>query len=111
LLSTLNERYDAIVINSPPIAYQQDAINLMQLSNQSLFIVRADYTKEQYVNNIQLVKDRYNIKNVQMIINDLHPAFNYDGSLIGSRFEYITKENIADRIKRLYKRYIKETFK
>ena len=79
ILKELEEKYDFIVIDSPPIGLVADTILLMKDMDVSLIVVRAGYSKRIFIKNTdKLVKD-YNIKNVGYVLNYVKPSEIYYG--------------------------------
>lgn len=58
LFDLLDSMYDIIIVDSPPLGLVTDALLLEKFVDSSIYIVRHNYTKQSYLNNInQLYKD------------------------------------------------------
>jgi len=79
LLDVLKEEYDYVLIDTPPAGLVTDATIIMNYSDISLVVVRAKYTRKEFVENIdKMAKDNSH--------NKLGIIFN--GATIGSEFGY-----------------------
>jgi capsular exopolysaccharide synthesis family protein len=71
LFTELQEKFDVIIVDSPPIGVVADARILMDYSFCHLFVVRAEHTiKEHFKHTIQNLMSE-NIENIGFIYNDI----------------------------------------
>ena len=82
LIDKLKEKYNYIIIDTPPIGLVTDAQILMNKSDINLIIIRQNYTTKKMVENIQDITSKNKIKNVSLIFNDVKNnknsyAYNY----------------------------------
>ena len=74
LLESLKEAYDVILIDNPPIGVVTDGFLTMRNADLSIFILRSDYSRKDFVLNInKLVKDK-RLNNVSLILNGINFA-------------------------------------
>src|SRR5690606_28416065 len=52
LMNELKERYDYIVLDTPPIGIVADAMNLIKYADATLYLIRQDYTKRGMLESI-----------------------------------------------------------
>ena len=79
LLQVLRKRYDYIIIDTPPAGLVTDAVIVMNYSDISLVIVRAEYTRKEFIKNIdRLAKEHTGIR-MGIILN---------GTKIGAQYGY-----------------------
>jgi tyrosine-protein kinase Etk/Wzc len=71
LLIKLKKTYKYIIIDTPPIGLVTDGQILMNKSDINLLMVRQDYTTKQMVTNINEIIQKNNIKNLNIILNDV----------------------------------------
>lgn len=72
MMDELKEKYDIIIIDTPPIGSVSDAFLLMKWSDANVIIVRQDYTiKDVLKQSLKTVNDN-EISNVAVIINDIN---------------------------------------
>ena len=79
VLKKLNERYDAIVIDTPPIGLVSDAITLMHLADTSIYIFRSDYSKKHFLDNIKELSLMEQINGLCIVLNDTKTNTNQYG--------------------------------
>lgn len=74
LLENLQETYDYILVDTPPVGLVTDGMSLIRVSDITLYVVRADYSKRSYVLfPDQMVQDQQ-VKNLYMVLNSVHHA-------------------------------------
>jgi len=69
LLSELKEEYDIILLDTPPIGLVSDGIIALKKSDHSLFVVRADYSKRSYINDLHRSLSLNQIQNISIVFN------------------------------------------
>ncbi len=69
MLSMLKERYDYVMIDNPPIGIVSDAINVMMHSDLNLFVVRAGFSRLNFLETAINVKEKNQIKNLYFVLN------------------------------------------
>ncbi|MEQ8908117.1 MAG: polysaccharide biosynthesis tyrosine autokinase [Vicingaceae bacterium] len=69
VLNELKEKYDYVMIDNPPIGIVSDAINVMNLSDVNLFVVRSGYSKFSFLDTAINVKNKNKIQNMYFILN------------------------------------------
>jgi len=74
LLNELKERYDVIIIDTPPIGLVSDAYTIARWCDTLLFVVRQDFTlKDALKYSITSLEDE-KLKNVGLVVNDIDNA-------------------------------------
>jgi len=69
MLEKLKERYDYILIDSAPIGTSTDTLNLMKYTDINLVIFRANKAKKLYIDKLEKMIVKYNLKNIGLVIN------------------------------------------
>jgi len=69
LLGELKEEYDIILLDTPPIGLVSDGIIALKKSDHSLFVVRADYSKRSYIDDLHRSLSLNQIQNISIIFN------------------------------------------
>ncbi len=69
LFEQLSQKYDYIIIDTPPMGLVSDALELQKFADMVIFIVREDYTLKSYIKDIDERKKA--LKNLGIIYNDL----------------------------------------
>lgn len=69
LFLELEAKYEVIVIDSPPLGLVTDALLLKEYADAGLYIVRHNYTKKSYLENINHLYEDKTIKNIGIVVN------------------------------------------
>ncbi|MEA2048672.1 MAG: polysaccharide biosynthesis tyrosine autokinase [Campylobacterota bacterium] len=86
ILSDLKGHYDYILIDTPPVGLVADAMKLMHMSDITFFLVKSDYSKKDFIHNINRLTQDHNI-NTGMILNGISMENEY-GYGYGYGYEY-----------------------
>ncbi len=70
LIDELKKKYEYIVIDSPPINIVSDAIQLFPYMDAILYIVRLNYTRKRFLEDINHLYLSKQVKNIGIIMND-----------------------------------------
>jgi len=71
VLEKLGEVYDIIIMDTPPIGLVTDARTLMHLSDTSIFVLRAEYSKKGFIKGIDELYRHDKIKGLGILLNDM----------------------------------------
>jgi tyrosine-protein kinase Etk/Wzc len=71
LLTELRNRYDYVVIDTPPVGLVTDGIMAMKRADLSIYVVRANYSKKDYLKNVDRVVAINKLTNVAVVLNAL----------------------------------------
>jgi cellulose biosynthesis protein BcsQ len=93
-LAALKLSYDFVIIDTSPTAISITPIQLMKLANFNLYAVKVNFTPLSHLSNADLLKDEYEIENIQFLLTNANKASNYSGNLIGSRFGVKAKTKV-----------------
>ncbi|HNU57680.1 MAG TPA: polysaccharide biosynthesis tyrosine autokinase, partial [Flavobacteriales bacterium] len=69
LLDRLKTMYDVILIDNPPVGLVTDGIPIIQSADFPIYIFRADYSKKQFVQNVDRLINENNIRRLSTILN------------------------------------------
>ncbi len=78
-IEKLKERYDVIIIDTPPVALVTDARLLISLCDVVLFVVRINYTKKSFLKMINELSQSENMSSFGVIVNNLNPSHGIHG--------------------------------
>jgi len=87
LIKILEAEYDYIILDTPPIGLVTDAAILMNYADISFVVVRADYTRKEFVKNLDRMAKEYHTNHVGMILNGVEIGSKY-GYGYGSSYGY-----------------------
>jgi capsular exopolysaccharide synthesis family protein len=85
LMKYLKEKFDYIIIDTPPIGLVSDAMTLMKYSDVNIFVVRHDYSQSRYLRELGEHIAGGKINNMTFILNDFDVRKNYG---YGYRYGY-----------------------
>jgi len=71
LLNQLREQYDYIVIDTPPVGLVTDGIMAMKRADLSIYVVRANYSKKEFLKNLERIVAINKLSNVAVVLNAL----------------------------------------
>jgi capsular exopolysaccharide synthesis family protein len=74
LLDRLKEQYEYILIDTPPIGLVTDGTSILILSDISLYVIRADYSKRIFVRNPDKLAEDHNIRSLYIVFNSVSTA-------------------------------------
>jgi capsular exopolysaccharide synthesis family protein len=86
LLDELRKEYDYILIDTPPAGLVTDATIIMNYSDISFFVIRAKYTRKEFVKNIDRLAKEHSHNRIGLILN---------ATSIGSEYGYGYGANYA----------------
>jgi len=123
LILKLKKEFDYVIIDNPPIGLVSDALKSLQLADYPIYLLRANYSKRNFLSLPEKILQVYNIKNISIVLNgydntisnvgmekDLVYAYGYvkgyKKGLKNTYYEQDVKPNytILQRLKRLFKR-------
>ena len=70
LIKNLKDKYEYIIIDTPPCGLVTDSVITMKLSDINLYVVRHNYTKKNMLNIINDLFETKQVSNLKIIIND-----------------------------------------
>jgi tyrosine-protein kinase Etk/Wzc len=79
LLKTLREKYDYVIIDTPPAGLVTDATIIMNYADISFAVVRAKYSRKEFIKNIDRLSQEHSHNRMGIILN---------GTLISSEYGY-----------------------
>lgn len=77
ILNQLKELYDYIIIDTPPVGLVTDALILMNYSDITFTIVRANYTRKEFIKNLDRLTKEHSHNHVGMILNGVEIGEKY----------------------------------
>jgi tyrosine-protein kinase Etk/Wzc len=74
LLEDLKKHYDYIILDTPPVGLLTDGIQAMKLADVSIYIFRANYSKREFLLNLQRIITINKFTNITSILNAMSSA-------------------------------------
>ncbi|GAB2700276.1 tyrosine protein kinase [Hymenobacter frigidus] len=78
LLTQLRAEYDYVVLDTPPVGFVAEYFVLVRFLDANIYVVRHNYTERGLVSQIDELHRTQRIKQLYMIINDMHFDRNYE---------------------------------
>ena len=101
-LKDLKELYDIVILDTPPVGLVTDGILAMKQADLPIYIIRADYSKKEFVNNLNRLINVNNFKNMAVVLNSLKSSkgsgYGYGYGYGGSRYyesESVEKKKLS----------------
>ncbi|MFY7812023.1 MAG: tyrosine-protein kinase family protein, partial [Flavobacterium sp.] len=69
LIQELKNKYDYILLDTPPVGLVSDALQLSDYSDFTLYIIRQNYSKKDMIKLLNTRNDRGELKNISIILN------------------------------------------
>lgn len=76
LITELKGQFDYVIIDTPPIGLVADALLLQQESDLNLYIVRQNYSKREFLNQINDFYKTSKLTNLSIVLNDVDKSSN-----------------------------------
>lgn len=87
LILELKQKYDYIILDTPPVGLVSDALELSQFADVTLYIVRQNYTKKDMITLLNTRVKRGELNNASIILNGYENKAKY-GSAYGYGYGY-----------------------
>ncbi|SFV60071.1 Tyrosine-protein kinase Wzc [hydrothermal vent metagenome] len=71
ILEKLKEVYDVIILDTPPVGLVTDARILMDYADMSVYVFRSDYSKKEYLQQLQRISQHKTLSNLGIVLNDI----------------------------------------
>ncbi len=71
LLNDLKKNYDYIILDTPPVGLVTDGIMAMRRADLSIYIFRANYSKKDFLNNLQRIININKFSKITTLLNSL----------------------------------------
>ena len=71
LLVELKNEYDLIVMDTPPVGLVTDGVMVMKKSDISIYVLRANYSKKEFIRDLSRLVKINNLNNVTVVVNAL----------------------------------------
>ncbi len=69
LLENLKDHYDVIILDTPPVGLVTDGIMAMRHADVSLYVFRANYSKKEFLHNLQRIISINKFSNITTVLN------------------------------------------
>nr|GFA56723.1 tyrosine-protein kinase CpsD, putative [Tanacetum cinerariifolium] len=88
LVQQLREEYDYLLVDIPPLGYVSEFLVLLQHLDAKIYVVRQNYTDRSLISQISEMHRDHNVKQLYMVINDVHFASTYEYRHKANAYKY-----------------------
>lgn len=108
ILVYLKTIYDVIIIDNPPVGLVSDGIAMIQRADYPIYIFRADYSKRNFIQNVDRLFNEANIQRLSVLLNGVdidrkNYGYNYGygyGYGYGSSYGYYDDDKTKTKTKK-----------
>lgn len=68
-IEEVKTKYDYVIIDNPPIGLVADAMKTIQLSDYPIYVMKANYSKRMFIQNVERLYHENNLKNISCVLN------------------------------------------
>ncbi|MGV8995114.1 MAG: polysaccharide biosynthesis tyrosine autokinase [Flavobacterium sp.] len=86
-IAKLKEKYDYILLDTPPVGLVSDAVELSKFADVTLYVMRQNYTKKEMIRLLNNRNERQELTNVSIVFNGYQNKAKY-GSGYGDGYGY-----------------------
>ncbi|SNR49633.1 polysaccharide biosynthesis tyrosine autokinase [Flavobacterium sp. ov086] len=87
MIDELKQKYDYVILDTPPVGLVSDALELVQYADVTLYIVRQNYTKKEMITLLNTRVKRGELNNASIVLNGYENKAKY-GSSYGYGYGY-----------------------
>jgi capsular exopolysaccharide synthesis family protein len=88
LVQLLRDEYDYLLVDIPPLGYVSEFLVLLQYLDAKVYVVRQNYTDRALVGQITEMHRDHNVKQLYMVINDVHFGKTYEYRYKATAYKY-----------------------
>jgi capsular exopolysaccharide synthesis family protein len=74
LIEELKQQYEFVLMDTPPVGLVTDAVFAMRQSDLSIYVVRANYSRSEFLRNVERVMTMNKLTNMAIVVNSLNQA-------------------------------------
>ncbi|PLY07635.1 MAG: hypothetical protein C0625_05515 [Arcobacter sp.] len=75
IIEELRKSYDYILIDSTPVAMVPDSLSLLNKADTTLFIVKSEYSKKEYIKSTDELIKKYNLKSAGFVLTSVKKKY------------------------------------
>jgi tyrosine-protein kinase Etk/Wzc len=69
VINRLKELYEFVIIDTPPVGLVTDGIMAMKKTDVTIYVVRANYSKKDFLQNIDRIQKLHKVSNISVVFN------------------------------------------
>ena len=107
-MELIKSKFDIIIIDTPGSIISIDGLTMLKYSDLCLYSIRANISKAEYIENVDIIQHDFHIKNIKIVLNGAHQSINYSGNFSSSQLNYSkSNKGIFKKIQRYISTYLK----
>lgn len=71
ILDTLKEKYEIVIIDTPPVGLVTDGIMAMKKTDVTIYVIRANYSTKDFIHNLKRLQFLHKLTNISVVLNAL----------------------------------------
>lgn len=71
VVAELGQRYDVVMLDTPPIGIISDSLFAMKVAHTTLYVVKSNYSRVNFLSVPQELTEKHNIKNFHLLLNSV----------------------------------------
>lgn len=71
VIDELKSKYDVIVVDNPPVGLVTDGIRLISMADYPIYILKANYSKKNFILNVEKLVNENNVTKLGIILNNV----------------------------------------
>lgn len=76
IMDTLKEKYDIIIIDTPPVGLVTDGIHVLKIASIPIYVIRSDFSKKTFLKIVSRLVKVHKLKNLSLILNSIKRSKN-----------------------------------
>ncbi len=97
LIESLKKEYDYIIMDTPPVGLVTDGIMAMKRADISVYVFRANYSKKEFISNLERIININKFSNITTLLNAVPPT----GKTYG--YGYYEENGSSGKFKSIFK--------
>ncbi len=75
VIRNVRKKYDYIIIDTPPVHYVSDAINLFKYADINLFVLKSEFSRKEYLIKLDRLVKKLKLKHSGLILNSVRDKY------------------------------------
>ncbi len=72
MIMELKKRYDYVILDTPPVGLLSDALALMKFSDLNIYVLKAGFSKKDFVDIAHQIVEKNNVKHMVFLLNNVN---------------------------------------
>ncbi len=72
MIKELKTMYDYVILDTPPVGLLSDALALMKFSDLNIYVLKAGFSKKDFVDIAHQIVEKNNVKHMVFLLNNVN---------------------------------------